>query len=225
LDIPSPARYNAGMTSADMLDCAGYACPVEGLGPGKRLILWVRGCARGCPGCIAPEMQTPGVPAPVAEIAAALRPLLSAVDGITLSGGEPFAQPAALAALIDLLRVERDVEVLVFSGFLLEELQAREDAAPLLARADILIDGPFLDTAPNTLQWRGSDNQRVHLLTPRAQCYAGTVDAPMPDERPLQVQMLSPSRFRIIGIPRRGDLARYRDLMAERGMATRADTE
>ena len=40
----------------------------------------------------------------------------------------------------------------------------------------------------------------------------------MPEQRPLQVQMLSATRFRIIGIPRRGDIAAYRAAMAARGL-------
>lgn len=214
------------MTCPDVLDYAGYACPVEGLGPGRRLILWVRGCPRRCPGCIAPEMQEPGETTPVAAIAAEIGPRLEGLDGLSISGGEPFEQPGALAALIDHLRREREVEVLVYTGYLLEELQARgEETAALLARLDLLIDGPYLESTPNTRQWRGSDNQRVHLLSPRAQRYAGMTDLPMPEERTLQLQMLTPTRYRVIGIPRRGDLPRYRALMALRGVEVRPDYE
>jgi len=106
---------------------------------------------------------------------------------------------------------------LIYTGYTLEDLCAREDAAPLLALIDLLIDGPFLDSAPNTKEWRGSDNQRVHLLSPRAQRYAGMIDQPMPEARMLQVQALDATHFRVIGIPRRGDLAAYRAAMAARG--------
>lgn len=200
------------------LDYAGYACPVEGLGPGRRLILWVRGCGRRCPGCIAPELWEPGEAQPIAPLALALRPLLSEVDGLTISGGEPFEQATALTALLDLLRNEQDVEVLVYSGYRLEELRALPDMEPLLSRVDLLIDSPFIDSEPNTLQWRGSDNQRVHLLSDRAQRYAGVENLAMPEPRPLQLQILSPTSYRVIGIPRRGDVAAYRDAMAIRGV-------
>lgn len=200
-----------------LLDVAGYAYPVEGLGPGRRLVLWVRGCHRCCPGCITPELWAPGTPTPLNDVLAALRPYLAEAEAVSISGGEPFDQAEALAAFLDLLTAERDVEVLVYTGFTLEELRARPNAAPLLARIDLLIDGPFLTDAPNTTRWRGSDNQRVHLLSPRAARYAEEQDAPWPEPRPLQVQSLGGGAYRIIGIPRRGDLTAYHAAMAARG--------
>jgi len=208
------------------LDYAGCAYPVEGLGPGKRLALWVRGCPRRCEGCIAPELQEPGVPQPVESVIAELLPWLPGAEGLTISGGEPFEQAAALTELIAGVRAQRDIEVLVFTGYLLEELTALDAAKrDLLAQIDLLIDGPFVQSAPNTLQWRGSDNQRVHLLSARAQRYAACADQPMPAQRPLQVQMLGATRFRIIGIPRRGDVDAYRTAMAARGLEVKPDCE
>jgi anaerobic ribonucleoside-triphosphate reductase activating protein len=207
-----------------LLDYAGCAAPVEGLGPGKRAVIWVRGCDRRCAGCIAPELWEPGDSTPVDEIAAVLLPLLDSVDGLTISGGEPFAQAPALRALLAVLRAQREVEVLVYSGYQREELVAQGGAAAaLLEEIDILIDGAFLADAPNTLQWRGSDNQRVHLLSTRAQRYRGATEQSMPDQRPLRVQMTGPTRYRIIGIPRRGDLALYRAMLAARGLEVRPD--
>ena len=145
------------------LEYAGCAYPVEGLGPGKRLAMWVYGCARHCAGCISPELQPHGTPWPLPAVIADLQSWLPLADGLSISGGEPFAQAAALADLIRELRAQRDLEVLLYTGYLLEELRDRADAAELLALCDLLIDGPFLQAAANTLQWRGSDNQRVHF--------------------------------------------------------------
>jgi len=210
--------------SHNVLDFAGYAFPVEGLGPGRRLAIWLRGCGRRCPGCLSPELWEPGEASPVEGIADTLAPLLPRADGLTVSGGEPFDQAEALTALITSLRRESDVEVLVYTGYLLEELRARGGAATVLLESiDILIDGPFEESASNTLQWRGSDNQRVHLLTPRAQRHAEAARAPMPEPRPLQVQMTGLSRYRIIGIPRRGDIDAYRTAMAARGLEVGPD--
>lgn len=208
------------------LDYAGHAFPVEGLGPGRRLAIWLRGCDRHCPGCISPELWAPGERTPLEAVAAALAPFLPGADGLTVSGGEPFYQAEALSALIRLLRQQVDIEVLAYTGFLLEELRERGGAAAeLLELVDILIDGPFVEDAPNTLRWRGSDNQRAHLLTARAQRHAEEAAATMPEPRPLQVQMTGPTRYRIIGIPRRGDLAAYRAAMAARGLEVRQDHE
>jgi hypothetical protein len=65
----------------------------------------------------------------------------------------------------------------------------------------------------------------VHQLSERAQRYAAFADQPMPAQRQLQVQMLSATRFRIIGIPRRGDVDAYRAAMAARGLEVKPDCE
>lgn len=156
-----------------------------------------------------------------------LAPLLFGLDGLTISGGEPTLQSAALVALIRGLRAReelRELEVLSYSGFTLEELQGRgESVAHYLGELDILIDGRFEQSAANDLEWRGSDNQRVHLLSHRAQRYAPQIDAPMPEARPLQVQILGAGKVRLIGIPKRGDLAAYRAALGAVGLKARPD--
>lgn len=91
-------------------------------------------------------------------------PLLA---GITLSGGEPFAQPAPLAWLAGKVKaMGMGKTVMTYSGYTLEELQrlAHKDAAvqELLELTDILVDGPFLEAQRDLeLLWRGSGNQRL----------------------------------------------------------------
>ena len=218
-------------TSPMTLDYSDWAAPVENLGPGRRLILWVRGCPLACAGCMTPELWD-AAPASshreVEALAAQLAPLLAGLDGLSLSGGEPTLQAAPLTELIQLLRARaelRELEVLSYSGFTLEELSARgAPVAAYLAQLDILVDGRFEQGAANDLAWRGSDNQRVHLLSPRAQAkYADLIEAPMPEPRPLGVQALDGGHVRLVGIPRRGDLAAYRAAMAKAGMKVRTD--
>lgn len=199
------------------LDYAGCAAPVTGLGPGNRLVMWVRRCDKRCAGCLSPELWASGTPRPVAEVASELLAEAHTCDGLTISGGEPFDQAASLAQLIDILRHDVDIEVLVYSGYRYEELRTRPDCAALLERIDLLIDGPYREAEANTLQWRGSDNQRVWLLSPRAQRYRDEIDQPMPAQRPLHIQPLGPGMFRIIGIPRRGDYEAYTAALAARG--------
>jgi anaerobic ribonucleoside-triphosphate reductase activating protein len=163
----------------------------------------------------------------VTEVARLLAPLLVGLDGLTISGGEPTLQSGALTRLIRLLRATsglEELEVLSYSGFTREELAQRgPDVAAYLGQLDLLIDGRFEQNAGNEKQWRGSDNQRIHLLSRRAQKYAALIDEAMPEPRALQLQVLGPLRYRIIGIPRRGDLAAYRAAMAENGLKVRPD--
>jgi len=141
------------------------------LGPGVRAVVWVHGCPLRCAGCIAPE-DLPfdgGDRREVAELARWLGALPAEVTGVTFSGGEPMAQADALADLVDAIRRERVWSVMSYSGFTLEHLRRHGDAAQrrLLDRLDVLVDGPYLAGRHADLRWRGSDNQRVHLLTGR----------------------------------------------------------
>lgn len=156
------------------------AWPVTALGPGDRAVLWVSGCPRDCPGCISPEMQPQdaGEEVPVSVIAARLERIAAPLDGVTISGGEPFDQAEALADLLDRLRVMRpDWNVLVYTGYLIEELRADPVRAVLLEYIDMLADGPYRQEIPRTHPLTGSGNQRVHYLTPRGAALREAVES------------------------------------------------
>ena len=90
------------------------------------------------------------------------------IEGITLLGGEPTAHAAS--AEIAKGCHELGLSVMTFSGYLIEELQARRDPMIdlLLKHTDILVDGPYDRTQPDTeRRWIGSRNQRIHFLTSR----------------------------------------------------------
>jgi anaerobic ribonucleoside-triphosphate reductase activating protein len=92
-----------------------------------------------------------------------------ALEGISLLGGEPFAQAAGAADLATIVR-EADLGVMIYSGFTLAELRERRDADTdrLLAATDILVDGPYIREQPETRRrWIGSTNQQVHFLSDR----------------------------------------------------------
>lgn len=140
---------------------------VTSLGPGTRFALWVQGCHRRCPGCTAPESWDMRSGERIDVRALAWEIALSGADGLTISGGEPFLQPQALAEMIDLIRRKRDMGVIVYTGFTYEELLTRPDAAALLERTDLLIDGPYIRGLDDGKSLRGSSNQRVLPLTGR----------------------------------------------------------
>lgn len=135
-------------------------------GPGLRYGVFVQGCTHGCPGCHNPESQPAegGTVTPIADIMARIREN-GLISGVTLSGGEPFEQPAACAELARQLRAE-GYDVWAYSGYLYEDLLVRartdEAVAQLLDLIDVLVDGPFVESLKSyTLIWRGSSNQRV----------------------------------------------------------------
>lgn len=153
------------------MNIARILYPVRVLGPGKRIGLWLCGCSRGCAGCSNPELwaRRPEYELTVPEVAALVRRVAAShpVDGFTVSGGEPMDQAAELAALLKDLHAVSD-DILIYSGYRLEELRARGDPATdaILRRAAVLIDGPYIEALNDDTVLRGSSNQRVHILNP-----------------------------------------------------------
>jgi anaerobic ribonucleoside-triphosphate reductase activating protein len=143
-------------------------------------VLWLQGCPRQCPGCINPEFLPIGPRHSIAVERMAERILaVTGIEGVTYSGGEPFLQAAPLAALSARLQAQ-GLGVVCYSGYRLQELQELQGhpdpgVRSLLARLDLLIDGPFIQTQAVPLLWRGSANQELHFLSPR---YAADAHSP-----------------------------------------------
>ena len=133
-------------------------------GPGLRLTIFTQGCLHHCPGCHNPQTHDPegGPWADTEDIlaAAAEKPLL---DGITLSGGDPFLQPVPCLALAEGAH-KIGLNVWTYTGYTWEALLEENDAEKLalLKETDVLVDGPFL-LAERSLELRfcGSRNQRL----------------------------------------------------------------
>lgn len=134
-------------------------------GPGTRAVLWVAGCLRRCPACMKPDLFSFATGSAVTVDQMANRILnVKGLDGVTFSGGEPFEQATALAQLSAILRAA-GLSVLVYSGYRLEDLRAQEKFSSLLQVTDVLIDGEYRHDLSGPLRWRGSANQRVHILS------------------------------------------------------------
>ena len=136
------------------------------LGPGDRFVIWVHGCCFHCEGCLAVNTRF-GAYEEVSVSYLASEIIQSGCDGITVSGGEPFLQAQALAALVKKVKGVRDMGVIIYSGFTLKELRDREEFAGLLSLTDILIDGRYIQELDDGRPYIGSSNQILHYLTDR----------------------------------------------------------
>ncbi|WP_273820889.1 4Fe-4S single cluster domain-containing protein [Pseudomonas asplenii] len=191
--------------------------PVTTLGPGRRLGIWFQGCSIRCPGCISADTWGPGrwrIGLP--QLLAQLQPWLAEAEGITLSGGEPFDQFDALLALLGELRRLSDVDILVYSGYSLEQLE------PRLRQAHGLIDGlisdPYRQEQPQSMALRGSDNQRLSLFTERGRTRLASYERRLiPADKALDLMFDDDGSVWMAGIPRRDDLLRLRDLLHDQG--------
>lgn len=141
--------------------------PVTSLGFGNRLGVWFQGCPRRCKGCMSPEMQ------PFSQSPVAMEDVLSRIpgdirpDGMTVSGGEPFEQSAALRLLVDWFAKNHTGDILVYTGYTLEALHARNDADTdwVLSRIAALADGEYEQRDDPGKGLVGSSNQRLHVFS------------------------------------------------------------
>jgi anaerobic ribonucleoside-triphosphate reductase activating protein len=131
------------------------------LGKGIRFGLWLQGCDKKCKGCLVPDSwdKKGGVEVGVDEIVKIF--IESGVEGITISGGEPILQSEELLEFLLKIKDKRDVDVILYTGFKLEDIIKN----PLLKEIDLLIDGEYIDELNNNTPLIGSDNQGVYVLS------------------------------------------------------------
>ena len=197
--------------------------PVTVLGHGRRAGLWFQGCSVGCPGCVALDTWAPdpGKAIGVKELLDWCSGLPAGeVDGVTISGGEPFDQPQALLALLSGLHdwragLGREIDLLCYSGRALAFLQARHQA--ILDLLDVVIPGPFVAGLSPGAVWRGSANQPLVPLTDLGhRRYDEVID--QPNERARLQAVVDAGTVWYIGVPRPGDFAALEAALARRGL-------
>jgi anaerobic ribonucleoside-triphosphate reductase activating protein len=126
-------------------------------GEGVRFVVFLQGCAHRCPGCQNPDTWdfNGGHFYTAEEIANRYMRHAHLLDGITLSGGDPFYQQEAC---VELLRLLPDVNVWIYTGFEYDEIKNAE----LAKRADVLVTGPYIEKLRCEGRMYGSSNQEIH---------------------------------------------------------------
>ncbi|MCW2918320.1 MAG: putative radical activating enzyme [Actinomycetia bacterium] len=214
------------MTSL-LLSKAHY--PVTTLGPGKRAGIWTQGCTIGCDGCLSRDTwdADPRTEAPVEAVLGWLDSLPGPVDGITISGGEPFQQPAAVAELlhgIHAWRGKAPADILIFSGYAYSRLSRVAESRAILDLCDAVVAGPYIDGRNDGSPLRGSSNQRLVPLTDLGrERYETAFDGAAPPEQGKHIQVSvndGPEGRRVyyIGIPRRGDMDQLSSALERAGV-------
>lgn len=124
-------------------------------GEGIRFVVFTQGCAHHCEGCHNPETWdfNGGTDVDVRDLAAEIRSH-PYIDGLTLSGGDPFYQQSEC---VELLKLLPDMNVWIYTGFEYEEI-----SDTLLARmADAIVCGPYIPELRCEGHHYGSSNQRI----------------------------------------------------------------
>lgn len=211
--MPAPRQVEATVRIARML------APVTVLGPGRRLGLWVQGCGLACPGCASRDTwdRAGGVEISVAVLVEQIVAAVNAdsLDGLTLTGGEPTDQAEGLAAVVTGVR-ERlpNLDVLLFTGRPLRA--ARAIAAGLTDLATCIVAGPYRREHPLPgHRLVATSNQELWVAPEASERYTVW----LADEGAPRLQMFAADGgLYLVGLPSPGDLDRFGDLMARRGI-------
>ncbi len=186
------------------------------LGPGLRAVVWVQGCSLHCPGCMVPETwaTTGGQWVDPLELANAILARQD-IEGITVSGGEPTEQAAAVAQLLARVKAAGK-NTWVYSGYTLEELLDRHDPATdeMLSLTDVLVDGRYDIKQAGSYSLRGSANQRIIYLTDAIPPSRVSQEA----SNRIEIRLDNQGHLVLIGVPPPGFLARFRDALNIRGL-------
>ncbi|UTR12090.1 radical SAM protein [Evansella sp. LMS18] len=142
--------------------------PLKTLGYGNRVGIWTVGCPHRCFRCCNEELQPADdtKEVPLEKIYTLISNIKESVDGVTLSGGDPFFQAEELNNLVNWLKEKGIDDILIYSGFTLEELRKMNNVYinDVLSKIAVLIDGKYVEELNDDLPMRGSSNQRIHIF-------------------------------------------------------------
>ena len=126
-------------------------------GPGKRTVIWFRGCSIRCKNCINPELwnRDSNSNKSIEEVVSKISD-----DGVTLLGGEPLDQED-IELLIDELK-SLNKTIILFTGYSKYSYDDRKKR--ITDKCDVVISEPFInELKDDSLYLRGSTNQIVTI--------------------------------------------------------------
>lgn len=132
-------------------------------GPGARYVIFVQGCEHHCKGCQNPSTwdMNGGEEISVEALAGDIYTYMGKhpLDGITLSGGDPFYQQDECVQLLELLDLAlgEKPNTWVYTGFEFKDIR---DTA-LARMSDALVAGPYIEELKCEDKLYGSSNQRI----------------------------------------------------------------
>ncbi len=179
------------------------------LGPGLRTAIWFQGCHRRCKGCMSPASRDldGGREFSVQEICSRIKKLKD-IEGVTVSGGEPFLQIDALHLLLGNLRRTTKLGIIIYTGYTLKQLQEMQDNKVdeiITGLADLIIDGEYVEELNDGGSLRGSSNQQLQFITSRYKSFESLYQG---TKRDVEI-LASGQELFFIGIPNKITLQQW----------------
>lgn len=189
----------------------------KALGPGERAAIWFQGCQRSCPGCMSPETRPldKGKYVRIKDIVDALK-RLEGIEGITISGGEPFLQKRSLYMILKELKGNTNLGVIIYTGYTLEELKRMNDSdvnGILDGLCDLIIDGEYVQELNDGKRFKGSSNQRLIFITDRYRRYTDLYED---EQRNVEI-VVKNNEVYMYGIPDKTTLDKWQKYKNEQG--------
>jgi anaerobic ribonucleoside-triphosphate reductase activating protein len=137
-------------------------------GPGDRFVLWTQGCGKGCKNCFNPltwsnEKNIVMTNDQLLELIKNFE-----VDGVTITGGDPFEQEYELLELLFSLKgFNFKKGIIVYTGFTIDEINENPIRRKCLDYLDVLIDGRYEEEKRISSGLKGSSNQNVFYFSDR----------------------------------------------------------
>ena len=197
---------------ASMVRISHYVNSTEVLGPGKRFVIWFQGCHKRCHNCINPDGQREDGGSLISvEHLCSLITKEKDIQGVTISGGEPFLQFEQLKELAGKIRKNTKLDLMLYSGYTLAELKKRfgcKEIGEFLQEIDIFIDGEYKEELDMGGMYRGSDNQKFYFFTERYREFKEQIFSAK--NRQIEFYVTTDNETYMIGIPPKGF---YRDFL------------
>ena len=190
------------------------------LGPGNRFAVWFQGCEKNCLGCINPEGRNRSGGYEI-EVEKLFKIIVTTpnIQGVTISGGEPFLQFSGLKELIYLIKAYTQLDIMVFSGYTYNDIRnkyADRKIQKFFSLIDIFVDGEYVEALNDNQMFRGSSNQNIYFFTKKYIKYKDQILHAK--NRDIEFSIDDQSNVFMIGIPPKNfyeefisDIAKVRD--------------
>lgn len=141
-------------------------------GVGLRTSIYLAGCRHHCKGCHNKFSWNPNpesykddfrTPEDFKDLIAEINDN-DLIDGVTLTGGDPFYNTEELHNLVKYFHdnLNHNKDIWIYTGYKFEEVLDLQHGKDILRLTDVLVDGKFEECKKDpSLLFRGSSNQRL----------------------------------------------------------------